>query len=151
MPTPDFDTAAAHRFFAADCFNKAWDLMDKPERTPADDRLMVALTHASLYHWSQRQDCTDGHFAVGYWQVSRVYALLGNAEEAKRFGDICLSFSGKADPFLYGYAHEALARAALVAGDGDLSATHKKEALQAAERIQKADDRNLLLNDLGTI
>jgi hypothetical protein len=151
MPEPEFDVAAAHRFFAADCFNKTWDLMDKPERTAAEDRLMVALTHASLYHWSQRADCTEGHFAIGYWQVSRVYALLGNAPEAKRFGDICLSFSSKADPFLYGYAHEALARAALVAGDRDSTAMHKQEALTAAERIQKVEDRDLLLADLKTI
>ena len=34
MPTaPAFDLAAAHKYFAADCFNKAWDLLEKQERT----------------------------------------------------------------------------------------------------------------------
>jgi len=44
---PQFDVAAAHEYFAADCFNKAWDLLEKPTRTPEDERLLVALNQAS--------------------------------------------------------------------------------------------------------
>lgn len=32
-----FDAAAAHRYFAAECFNQAWDLISKPDRTPDED------------------------------------------------------------------------------------------------------------------
>lgn len=38
---PDFDVAAAHKYFAATCFNRAWDLIEKENRTAAEDRMMV--------------------------------------------------------------------------------------------------------------
>jgi hypothetical protein len=41
---PSFDISAAHKYFAAHCFNAAWDLIDKPGRTAEDDRMMVALS-----------------------------------------------------------------------------------------------------------
>ena len=47
---PEFDLEAAHRYFAAHCFNTAWDLIEKKNRTPEDDRMMVALNQASLFH-----------------------------------------------------------------------------------------------------
>ncbi|MGH6611980.1 MAG: VOC family protein [Burkholderiaceae bacterium] len=86
----DFDVAAAHKYFAADCFNKAWDLIEKPDRSAEDNRLMVALSHASIYHWLQRPDCDNTRLSVGYWQASRIQSLPGNADEAE-----ARSFYGK--------------------------------------------------------
>ncbi len=34
---PDFDVVAAHKHFSASCFNKAWDLIEKKNRTPEED------------------------------------------------------------------------------------------------------------------
>lgn len=149
--TANLDTEAAHRFFAVDCFNKTWDLIEKSDRTPAEDRLMVALTHASIYHWSQRSDCRDRNLSIGYWQASRVHALLGNAAEARRLAEVCLSFSADLEPFFLGYAHEALARALLVAGDTAAAMEHKRAALAAAERIDKREDRAVLVADLEAL
>ena len=53
-----FDLPTAHRHFAATCFNAAWELIDKPDRTPAEDEQMLLRTFASFYHWTQRADCT---------------------------------------------------------------------------------------------
>jgi hypothetical protein len=74
----DFDADQAHRHFSASCFNLAWELIDKPDRTAEDDEQMVRLAQASLWHWTQRSDCTDKNLSIGYWQVSRVCALLGD-------------------------------------------------------------------------
>lgn len=41
------DVAAAHRYFSVECFNRAWDLIDKPDRTELDDEEMVRLSLAS--------------------------------------------------------------------------------------------------------
>ena len=76
------DEAAAHRYFAAHCFNQAWDLIEKEDRSPEDDRLMVATSHASIYHWLERADCDSEKLSVGYWQLSRVLSLTGSADEA---------------------------------------------------------------------
>jgi hypothetical protein len=55
----EFDRTAAHRYFSANCFNKAWTLIDKEDRTPEEDQQMIRLNQASIWHWTQREDCTD--------------------------------------------------------------------------------------------
>ena len=118
MPvTPSFDLKAAHRYFAADCFNNAWTLIEKPDRTPEEDEQMLRLNQASMWHWTQREDCTNRSLSIGYWQASRIHALLGRAAEARHYGELSLKYGSEEPPFFRGYAHEALARAEAKAGD----------------------------------
>ena len=145
---PDFDVAAAHKYFAAHCFNQAWDLLEKPDRTPEDERLMVALNQASIFHWLHRPDCEPKRLSVGYWQASRIQAVVGNAVEARRHAEVCLSYSVGLEPFFVGYAHEAFARAACVAGDTSAAAKHLKLADEQAALVVREHDRELLLKDL---
>ena len=145
---PGFDIVAAHKYFAAHCFNAAWDLLEKPSRTVEDERLMVSLNQASIYHWLNRPDCEAKRLSIGYWQASRIYAVLGNAAEARRFAEVCLSYSEDLDPFYRGYAHEALARAARLIGDGQLAEIHLKLASEQAAVVDRKDDRELLLKDV---
>jgi hypothetical protein len=149
--SPAFDVEAAHKYFAAHCFNRAWDLIEKKDRTSEDDRLMVALNQASIYHWLQRPDCGNEQLSVGFWQASRIQSLLGNAVEATRQGEVCMLYSGELKPFYLGYAHEALARAAKIAGNAKLALSHKEEAKKLADDIRKKDERDLLLKDLESI
>jgi hypothetical protein len=150
---PDFDLAAAHKYFSANCFNRAWDLIDKPERSPQEDETMLHLSLASLWHWSQREDHTPVNLSVGYWQVARVYALLGQADNARRYGQLSLEALQDQDdlPFYLGYAYEALARAESLAGNRSQAGAYLAEARQAAARIPDPDDRQQLLNDLDLI
>jgi hypothetical protein len=39
-----------HRRLAAQWFNETWALLDKPDRTPADDAMMLHKAHASRMH-----------------------------------------------------------------------------------------------------
>ena len=146
-----FDLAAAHRFFSADCFNKAWMLLEKSDRTPEEDEEMIRLNQASMWHWSQREDCTRRNLSIGYWQASRIHALLGRAEEARRYGRLNLDYSQQEPPFFLGYAYEALARAEQVAGNKPLVEQYHAEARRLAEAVVDAEDRELLLADLDTI
>jgi hypothetical protein len=147
----EFNIADAHRYFAAHCFNSAWDLIEKTDRSAEDDRLMVLLNQASIYHWSQRPDCNNQRLSIGYWQASRIQALLGNAAEARRHAETCLSLSRDLAPFYRGYAQEALARAAQVAGDSERASQHIALATALSEKIKEKTDRDLLLNDLKSI
>ncbi len=61
-----FDPVPAHRYFAADCFNRAWNLMDLADRTAAYDLELIDLVHASMWHWSRRPDITDLNRSIGY-------------------------------------------------------------------------------------
>jgi hypothetical protein len=152
MPaTPTFDLAAAHKYFAADCFNKAWDLIEKPERTPEEDRLMVALNQASIFHWLNRADCTSENLSVGFWQASRIQALLGRADEARRQAETSLSYSHSLAPFYLGYAYEALARAEFLAGNSANGHEHLQSAKLHAASVENKDHQAMLLNDLNSL
>jgi hypothetical protein len=148
---PDFDLKAAHRYFSAHCFNAAWDLIDKKDRTPEEDQRMVSLNHASMYHWSQREDCTDKNRSIGYWQAARIHALLGLFHGARYYGGLCLSYSHDLEPFYLGYAYEALARAEMVAGNRDAAQEHLAKATILAEKVGNKDEKKALRDDLATI
>jgi hypothetical protein len=146
-----FDPAAAHRYFAAYCFNAAWDLIEKEGRSARDDEMMVALSQASIFHWSQRPDCTDRNLSIGYWQASRVQSLIGNAAEALRLGEICLGYSQGLPPYLVAYAHEALARAHRQMAQPDQAAAHLAAARDQLPLIKTQEDRDRLAADLDEI
>ena len=153
MSQTDFDAAKAHGFFSVDCFNNTWGLIDKVDRTPEEDEQMLLLAMASLWHWTQRDDRTDTNLSVGYWQVSRVHALRGHASEASRYGQLALDTAqrGEADAFTFGYAYEALARAASIGGDAEQKTTYLAEAQAAADRVEDEEAKSWLLDDLKTI
>lgn len=145
---PPFDLACAHRWFSADCFNRVWSLLDKPDRAPEECERMVSLAHASLAHWRERADCTAQNLSIGYWQVSRVCAVLGQAENARHYGELCLAASASEPPFYLGYAHEALARAAKQAGNAASAAEHLATARLLAAQVTDAGERGALESDL---
>lgn len=152
MPkTPDFDLTAAHIYFSAHCFNATWDLLDKPERSPEEDRRMVALSQASLYHWLNRPDCGNQQISIGYWLASRVQAALGNASEAQRWAQVCLDYSGELEPFYLGYAFEALARAAHLKHDSASATALLTQAEAQAALVADKEDRDVLLKDLSEL
>ncbi len=142
-----------HKIFSVECFNRAWDFIDKPARTPVEDDRMLQLSLASLWHWTQRDDCTATNLSIGYWQVSRVFALMRQPEPARQYAQFCLEASTQEGvlPFQLGYAYEALARAEQVAGDLEAMEKHLTLANQAASLVTDQEDKKLLLKDLATI
>lgn len=145
------ERAAAHRVFSSECFNRVWELMEQKKRTVEDDDEMLQAAIASLWHWAQRADCSDQNRSIGYWQVSRVYALLGQADNARRYGDAALKFSRDLPPFFSAYAHEALARAAMVAGDKPLLDAHVAAATKLAAEVSDEAERRLLDDDVAQL
>ena len=153
MKKPEFDLLAAHKYFAANCFNATWDLLDKSDRTPEEDEQMIRLSMASLWHWTQREDFTKKNESIGYWQISRVYAVLGQADDARKYGHLCLAASQdqSVEPFYLGYAYEALARAGSIAGNSEEMNEYLKKARQAAAQVKETESRQMLESDLDTI
>lgn len=149
----EFDQAAAHKYFSASCYNQAWELIEKEARTPDEDEQMVRLSLASHYHWTQRPDYSSTTASIGYWQTARIYAILSQADNALHYGELCLQASQEegVPAFFQGYAFEALARAASVAGKHEITERYLDRARTAAEEVQDADERKMLLDDLATI
>ncbi len=139
------------RRLAVDLFNEVWRLMERDDRTVADDDRMLHAAHASRHHWGEIGG--PENLARGEWQISRVYTVLGRAEpalhHARRCLDICVEH-GIGDWDL-AYAHEALARAHLAAGDRDLAIASRRDAERAAQDIADAEDREHLERDLQTL
>lgn len=147
----EFDVNAGHHFFSVQCFNAAWDLIDKSPRAAADDAQMLAAAAASLWHWLQRPDVTLRNRSIGYWQVSRVFAMLGYGEPARSFARLCLENSREEEPFYLAYAYECLGRAAALCGERDEANDCVMEAIRLAELVQDESSRQQLLADLQTI
>jgi len=145
------DLDRAHRHFAADCFNRTWTLIEKADRSPADDEAMLLAASASLWHWTQRADRTDQNLSVGHWQLSRVYSLLGRGEDAMRHAERSLQYASGSPPFYVGFAHEAIARAALNLGNAALSQEHLQQAQSLAATVSDPQDRVMLEMDLQSL
>jgi tetratricopeptide (TPR) repeat protein len=150
---PGFDLQAAHKYFSVECFNGAWKLLDKAERSAEDDEQMLRLSMASHWHWTQREDATPTNTSVAYWQTARIYAVLGQGQNARRYAQKCLTASQGDDiaPFYLGYAYEALARAELVCGNREQMEKYLAEARRVAQTIPDAEAKQSLLEDLVSI
>lgn len=150
---PDFDLQAAHKYFSAECFNRAWDLIKKVDRTPQEDEEMIRLSLTSTYHWTQRTDCTPTNLSVGYWQSARIHTILGNLENARFYGLMCLEVCQSDDvpAWAKGFAYESLARAEMSASDWDMMAHYLSKARELADQEKDPENRKILLADLETI
>lgn len=142
-----------HRRLSVECFNECWTYIDKAQRTPEETGTMLLLACASLWHWSQRDDVGPLNLSIGTWQISRAHALAGDATAARLFAERCLEVSVQAalPPFYLGYAHEALARSALVAGETALAREHLGRAREALSMVTDEESRALLASDLANL
>lgn len=132
------------RSAAVSLFNEAWSYIDLEARSPDEEQMMLATALGSLACW--RKVGNEQNFSVSDWQVSRVYALIGDADQARIYGESALRFAeaGALKPFYVGFAHEALARAALMAGDVSLARRHIASATVRAGNVADDRDRQLL-------
>ncbi|MFL5766521.1 MAG: MerR family transcriptional regulator [Actinomycetota bacterium] len=139
------------RSLATGLFNETWTLLEKTDRDRSEDDRMIHIAHASRFHWGNVGE--PENLAIGEWQISRVYAVLGRAEpslyHANRSLEICLEH-GIGD-FPLAYAYEALARGHLVAGDRAEATRFTELANEAGDGIAEEEDRELLRQDLEAI
>lgn len=141
--------ATFHSEFAKQAFNQTWTYLDKDELTREEEVDMLASTFAQRFHWYEVG--TPRNWAIADWQVSRVAAVLGYADLARRFGehslDVCRE--NDLDAFVTGFAHEAIARAAADVDDVDTFAAHLALAKEAMLQIEDAEERDTLAADLA--
>ena len=132
-----------HRKVAADCFNRAWDYLDMTTRGPDSEREMLLLAHASRYHWGLVG--SPKNKAVGDWQISRIYAALGQAELALLFAKCSLAVSernGLAGTIPSGY--EGVARAFATAKDPEQAKKYLAKARNKLGQLPlKSEDREV--------
>src|SRR5690242_1756139 len=145
--------ADTHRQLGVELYNKSWTLMEKSDRVPSDDDELVHCAHASAYHWLQVG--TAANRARSEWLCSRVYAVLGRSASAVRHARRCLSLVEESPAEMEGWdlaaAHEALARAHLVAGELDAARRHLERSRAAVASVAETEDREVIEADLAAL
>lgn len=142
------DSKTAKRI-AIESFNHTWDIIDKPEKS-ADDLLeMIKAAHASLYFWQLVEDHTPTNLSIGYWQLSRVYALAGDGTSAILHGKKCveISLDHTIDTFYLAYAYEALARGFILEKKYEIAKTNIQKAREVLTD-SKETELNMLIIEL---
>lgn len=142
---------AVERRLAARLFNETWTLLEHTDRTPEDDDEMVHMAHASRYHWGQVGE--PRNLAIGEWQCSRVYAVLGRAEPALHHArrELELAQRHRLGSFILATAYEALARASAVAGDRGALEDYRHRAREAAAQIEDSEEREVAEGDIASL
>jgi hypothetical protein len=140
-----------HQKLAMDTFNKTWDLLDKTNRSEAENVEMIYTAHASRYHWGQVG--TPLEFQRGEWQISRVYAVLGMSESALYHAEIALKTCEEKDigDFDLAFAYEALTRAYSIMKNASGKEKNLALAKEAGKKITDEENRDYFLNELETI
>jgi hypothetical protein len=139
-----------HRKMAAKLFNETWSLLDKSGRTPEEDARMIHAAHASRLHWEFVGSAEN--LAVGEWQVSRVHAVLRQADSALFHAQRTLDIAERNDlsPFHLACAHEAMARA-LAITQHQSAPEHIATARKIASEIIDPEEKKILDDDLSGI
>src|SRR2546430_2903019 len=77
-----------HRTMAAHLFNSTWTLIEKKRRTKEERDTMIHMAHASRYRWGVVGGPKE--LAIGEWQISHVYAVVGRPEPSLFHAQRCL-------------------------------------------------------------
>jgi len=145
----DEETRRGHEFFAPRAFNHTWELLDADHLGREQEEEMLSSAFAQRYHWYQVG--TPRNRAIADWQISRVACVLGYPDLARRFGERGLEIAVEhgLDPFVTGFAHEAIARAAATVDDVETFTEHFELAKSALAAIEDDEDREVLAADLA--
>ena len=140
-----------HKKMAVSFFNETWRLLDKPDRTPAEDVRMIHLAHASRLHWEFLN--TPENQALSEWQVSRVHAVLGQRDSALYHARHSLDIVHRNHlaPFYLACGHEAMAMAVALT-DRQAALTRIIAAAQKiATDVADPEDEKIFCEDLSGI
>ena len=145
-PPPDW-----HRQVAAETFNRAWDLIELPQRSRAEQDEMLRTAFASRHHWEQVGG--DAERATGDWQIAHVASLLGLSDLALRCARSALDIAEARGwtGWRLASCHEGMARAYSAAGDRAARDRHVALARAALRDADDPGDRELIESQLATV
>jgi hypothetical protein len=142
MPTPAFDLPTAHRWFAIEGNNLAWNLIEKKQRSPDDIDRLIHAAHASHWHWSEIGKPVNE--LRGLVLLTTAYCAAQRPEGARHFARRCLTLSRslgeEQTAFDRATSLACSAAAARLAGDDAEAGQLHAQALVAASALD-ADDR----------
>jgi hypothetical protein len=140
-----------HRQVAVETFNRAWELLETPVRSPERDRELLELAFTSRYHWGVVGQ--DEQHMIGDWMIAHVASILGFGPLAERFAssalDTCRA-NGWSDWRLASML-EGMARACAAIGDAHGRDRYAAEARRVLATVEDQQDRELIAAQLASI
>lgn len=139
----------AQQHFARALNGQVWDLLQKSERTNAEDERMIYVAYASGYHWlvvggelnHQRSE----------WLLSHVFATLGERtaalHHAKRCMQLTEDYQDQMANFDVAYAYEALARAYAISDQSEKAGEYIQLVEEAGQKIANDEDKTIFFGD----
>jgi hypothetical protein len=137
---------------AVETYNAAWDLVDSPTRTIAEEDEALRLAFTSRYHWEQAGG-GDEQLAIGDWFIGHVAAHLGLPELALRFSARALDRIQGAglDGWVLASAYEGMARANAVAGYREERDRYTALSESVLATVEDPEEREVIEEQLQSI
>jgi hypothetical protein len=139
-----------HQRLGIEFNNTAWDLLEKPNRTPAEDQEMIHAAHASHAHWLKAGTAINAQ--RGEWLIARVYAELGRIEpalhhlrETERLTD---GHRDELADFDFAFLEALQARVAALAQNDAEAELHYATAKRLGEALDTEEDRKIFFDQL---
>ncbi|HEY8667635.1 MAG TPA: hypothetical protein VIL86_13285, partial [Tepidisphaeraceae bacterium] len=145
MAEPPFDVGRAHRWFAVELNNLCWELVEKPDRTQAENERMIHAAHAACFHWLEAG--TPLNHLRAQVLLATAYAKAGLAEAAVRHAERTLSLSEEAgetqSAFDRATVHGCASCALAIAGRFDEAQVQYRLAQSAAAELEDAGEKQV--------
>ncbi len=150
QPSPE-ELATCQRRIAARANNKAWELSEKLNRTPAEDQEMLHAAHAAMHLWSIVGN--ENNKAHAEQLLAHVYALHGDATRAEQYfqGPRAFFASGQCEAWEVAISRTIAANVAACVGDVGEHKTLYLEAASLIAALPGAEDREILLATLRVV
>jgi hypothetical protein len=141
MSQPPFDAAVAHKWFAVEFNNRAWDLVENRERTAEEAAEMIHAAHAAAIHWQAVGTPLNAQRAENL--LATVYLKAGQAELALRHAERGLELGERngesQSTFDRATTFAAAAKAKNLAGKGSEAFPLIMEALAEADKLNEEE------------
>jgi hypothetical protein len=145
MNNPPFDLATAHRWFAVELNNVAWELVEAPQRSPEEIERMIHAAHGACYFWLQGGDLLN-HLRA-QCLLATAYHAAGMGREAVRHAERCLEMSQEAGDrqtaFDRATAHGCASRAYALSNHFGSARRHYELAKAAAAGFTDAEEKQV--------
>lgn len=148
--TPATSAAEFHRAIADELFNQVLALLERNDRTCAENSRMIHAAHASRFHWEFAG--TQINLALGEWQCARVHTAMRHPDSALHhaWGYLEIAENYGLGPFYIAHAHTALAGAFGLTNPEEAQ-RHLTMARELIEHIGEEEEKKLIKNELAQV
>jgi hypothetical protein len=149
-PSPE-DILKWQKWFAVACNNRAWALVEEPQRSPSDVHEMLHAAHAAAWHWARVG--TPLNEARANMLLGMAHGLAGDGSLGLRYAMSAFNYFNEHDApdWEQAFAHATLAAAAKSAGNHDLHREHYAEAARLGDAIADAEDRAVFMRSFAQV